>query len=51
MTPAEITFIWVGGAASGALPFLLWLLIRRIIARAAQRDELHYWRARQKFIR
>lgn len=51
MTPTEITFIFAGGIASGALPFLLWFLIRRLIAQAAKQADHRYWRSRHLFIR
>jgi hypothetical protein len=51
ITPHDLFIAWAGGIASGAAPFLLWLLIRSLANRASQRDELLHWRARHKFIR
>lgn len=51
MNLTEFSIIFLGGAASGALPFLLWILIRCIIARSSQQEDTRYWRSRHLFIR
>lgn len=51
MPLTDITIAWLLGIPAGALPFLLALLIRKLRARASDRDEMQHWRARHKFIR